>query len=180
MLCLCVFANVFCICKMFLYAMFLLGEMHFHMFSPFVVFLKLQVMNKWYLMGCCGQSLGWKKILKKRGKASIEIYRFKIPTLSEQKDHTITHTRSSAVTGCPERLVPTTMRASLFFMSSRLSARARMAMISLATAMSNPVWNAKKKRKVNQSLMYYFSGPQLVAPYMNHVMYNLSFMAVIV
>lgn len=48
------------------------------------------------------------------------------------------------MTGRPERLVPTTMRASLFFMSARLSARAKMAMISLATAMSNPVWSMRK------------------------------------
>mmetsp|Transcript_46810 Transcript_46810/g.87183 ORF Transcript_46810/g.87183 Transcript_46810/m.87183 type:complete len:220 (-) Transcript_46810:469-1128(-) len=47
--------------------------------------------------------------------------------------------RSSAVTGSPALLVPTTMRPRRSRMSLREVARASTAMISLATAMSNPV-----------------------------------------
>ena len=45
--------------------------------------------------------------------------------------------RSSAVTGFPEQSEATTMSPSLLRMSSREVVRARMAMISLATVMSN-------------------------------------------
>ncbi len=47
--------------------------------------------------------------------------------------------RSSAVTGSPARLLPITIRPSRSRMSPNEVARASTAMISLATAMSNPV-----------------------------------------
>ena len=46
-------------------------------------------------------------------------------------------TRSSAVTGCPLRLVATTIRPSLSLMSTRLVVNASTAIISLATVISN-------------------------------------------
>lgn len=78
--------------------------------------------------------------------------RSKFPRSLREKDHRVKHTRSSAVMGCPSRLVPTTIRASLVFMSSRPTARARMAMISLATAMSNPVWIFFEKGEVEHNV----------------------------
>lgn len=77
--------------------------------------------------------------------AEARLAGLKFPRSLKGKSAAVKRTRSSAVTGRPLRLVPTTIRASLAFMSSRPSARARMAMISLATAMSKPVWRGGKK-----------------------------------
>ena len=51
--------------------------------------------------------------------------------------------RSSAVTGLPLLSVPMTIRPRRFRRSLRLVARARMAMTSLATVMSNPLWRGR-------------------------------------
>lgn len=142
----------------------------------FVVFLNWQSYKSINLISWCNQSLGWRgshHAVPQRRQANSEMIRFNVPTLCEQKDHTVTHTRSSVVTGCPERLLPTTMRASLFLMSSRLSARARMAMISLATAMSKPVWSEKKgnttqRKPQGQKSQWLLYGWQLVGLWTDH------------
>lgn len=52
-------------------------------------------------------------------------------------------TKSSAVTGTPSLLVPTTMFPSLSLISFNPVVRAKIAIISLATAISNWHWNTE-------------------------------------
>lgn len=71
----------------------------------------------------------------------------------------MTLTRSSAVTGCPFLLEATTILPNRFFISSNPSARARTAMISLLTVMSN--WACKRWMKDVNSLRFPLSNSYL-------------------
>lgn len=71
----------------------------------------------------------------------------------------MTLTRSSAVTGCPFLLEATTILPNRFFISSKPSARARTAMISLLTVMSN--WACKRWMKDVNSLRFPLSNSYL-------------------
>lgn len=60
-------------------------------------------------------------------------------------------TRSSVVMGCPPRLEATTILARRCRMSSRLLVRARTAIISLATVMSNWAWMTESSGQINKA-----------------------------
>ena len=64
--------------------------------------------------------------------------------------HSTEHTKSSAVTGSPFLSLATTIFPSLSFISFRLVVSARMAIISLATAISN--WACKTEMRITSHI----------------------------